>query len=187
MANSGPAGVFDTTWQAFWTKIVNTWHAAPWEKLLLTAGLLVLVIADILSMLVSMFFTFLVANFLLYLFIAAGPVFVVGLLFTSTHGFFRFWLDLIVAMLGYLLILDIMLGFFATVLIQLIDATGSATSPYTDMLPNLLGACIVITVLAAANGFLALQFGRMRGAAHDGIGSGFAMAVIAARTVARIV
>jgi hypothetical protein len=187
MGNSGPAGVFDSVWQAFWVKVVNTWHNAPWEKVLLTGLLLVFVIGDVASMLTSMFATFLVATFAIFILLEGGPVFILGALFRGTYGFFRFWIDLIVALMSFLLILDIMLGFFATVLLQLIDATGSATTPYSDMLPNLLGGAMALTVLGIVNGYFALQFGKMRGTSHDVIGSGVAGAVIAARAIGRLI
>lgn len=185
MNNAGPAGVFDGVWQAFLIKIMAVWHASPFTKIILTALLLFFVVADLAIMLGSMFFTFLVANFILYILLAVGAVFILGLLFPGTRGFFRFWLDLVVAVLIYILILDVMLGFFVTVLNQLIDAVGSATTPWSDMLPNLLGATIVFNVLAGVNAFLAFQIGRIHGAGSAAMTTGWAYAGSAARMIGK--
>jgi type IV secretory pathway VirB6-like protein len=180
---TGPAAVFDGVWIAFWTKVLNVWHASPWEKIILTALLLWFVITDIAIALGSIFFTFLGANFLLYVLIAVGPVFILALLFESTAGFFRFWLDLVVALLAYLLILDVMLGFFITVLNQLIDSVASATTPWTDMLPGLVGAVIVFNVMMGVNAILALQVGRIHGATSAGMARAGGFVMSTARTI----
>lgn len=164
-----PAAVFDAVWMAFWVKVLNVWHASPWEKILLTGLLLAFVIVDIAVALGSIFFTFLAGNFLIYVLITVGPVFILALLFPATERFFRFWVDLVVAVLAYVLVLDIMLGFFTVVLNQLIDSVGGATTPWSDMLPGLIGAVIVFNVMMGVNAILALQIGRIHGATSSGM------------------
>jgi TrbL/VirB6 plasmid conjugal transfer protein/Transglycosylase SLT domain len=186
MNAAGPAGVFDSVWQAFWIKIVNTWHTSPWEKILLTGLLLFFVAADIATMLGSMFFTFLMANFILYILLAVGAVFILGLLFPGTHGFFRFWIDLIVAVLIYILILDVMLSFFITVMNQLLDATGGGHTPWSDMLPNLMGAVIIFNIMAGVNAFLALQIGRLHGAGSAAMSRGWSSTLAGYRAIREI-
>jgi len=176
MDAAGPAGVFDSVWLAFWIKVAYVWNNSPWEKVLLTGLLLFFVVADIVLMLVSMFFTFLMANFILFILLATGPIFILGLLFPGTHGFFRFWIDLVVAILLYLLVLDVMLSFFITVMNQLIDSVGAGTTPWTDMLPNLLGAVIIFSVMGGVNAFLALQFGKINAVSSAAISKGWSNA-----------
>lgn len=180
MDAAGPAGAFDSVWLAFWIKMVNVWHNSPWEKIILVALLLFFTIADIAVALATMFLAYLMANFVLYILLAAGAVFILGLLFPGTHGFFRFWLDLVVAVLAYIMVLNIMLSFFTTVMNQLVDSVGAGTTPWTDMIPNLLGAVIVFNIMAGVNGFLFFQFGKMHGASSAGLSRGWSAAGLTA-------
>jgi type IV secretory pathway VirB6-like protein len=160
--------------------MLHIWHASPWYDKVLVGLLLWFVIGDVALALGSIYFAFLTANFILYVLLAAGPVFIVLAAFEATAGAFRFWRDAVITGLLYILTLDVMLGFFTVVIGQLINSVNvGVTTPWTDMIPSVLGAVIVFNVMAFAVGVFTLQIGRINSLSTRGIDGAMGMAAAA--------
>ena len=162
-AVSAPAQMFDGVYTAIWADAEHIWHETPWSMKALFIGLaLVVVLCLMIGALVAMFFVFAVITFLALVMLCVGPVFILALLFRGLDRFLRGFVDVMVTLLIMLLIIDIVLGFFMTVMQNLMATFAPGVSPNSD-LPGFAGMAIVLVVMGYSMTHLARLVERIGG------------------------
>jgi len=162
-AASAPAQMFDAVYNVTWADALHIWHETPWSlKALFVAVALVIVAAVIVGALISMFFVFAAITFLTLVMMCVGPIFILALLFRELDRFLRGFVDVIVTLLIMLLIIDIVLGFFMTIMINLMGTFAPGSSPNTD-LPGFAGMAIVLVIMGYSMTHLARLVERVGG------------------------
>ena len=108
------------------------------------------------------FLVFGVLTLLTLIMLCMAPVFILALLFRELDRFFRGFVDVMVTLLISLLAVDIVLGFFETVMLQLENSVHPGGQSYTDAM-SMVGQAIVLGIMGYSIKYLTRLIERIGG------------------------
>ena len=156
------ATVLDAVFDATATNATRIWSATPWVRMPYVALVLAVVLVISAVSLTVVFLVFGVLTLLTLIMLCMAPVFIVALLFRELDRFFRGFVDVMVTLLISLLAVDIVLGFFETVMLQLENSVYPGGQNYTDAM-SMVGQAIVLGIMGYSIRYLTRLIERIGG------------------------
>jgi type IV secretion system protein VirB6 len=144
-----PVQLFDQLLSGWWASAASTWHSAGWTFHAVVVGIVIalMTVIIVLPTLVAMFVVFLISTFLLLVMLSIGPLMILALLFQVTRRFFHSYVNVLVTGTIFVLVVDIVLGIFSSILTQFMSLFSPSGSPNTDI-TGLLGIAGALMVCA---------------------------------------
>jgi TrbL/VirB6 plasmid conjugal transfer protein/Transglycosylase SLT domain len=156
------ATVLDAVFDATATNATRIWSATPWVRMPYVALVLAVVLVISAGSLTVVFLVFGVLTLLTLIMLCMAPVFILALLFRELDRFFRGFVDVMVTLLISLLAVDIVLGFFETVMLQLENSVYPGGQNYTDAI-SMVGQAIVLGIMGYSIKYLTRLIERIGG------------------------
>jgi TrbL/VirB6 plasmid conjugal transfer protein/Transglycosylase SLT domain len=156
------ATVLDAVFDATATNATRIWSATPWVRMPYVALVLAVVLVISAVSLTVVFLVFGVLTLLTLIMLCMAPVFILALLFRELDRFFRGFVDVMVTLLISLLAVDIVLGFFETVMLQLENSVYPGGQNYTDAM-SMVGQAIVLGIMGYSIKYLTRLIERIGG------------------------
>ena len=156
------ATVLDAVFDATATNATRIWSATPWVRMPYVALVLAVVLVISAVSLTVVFLVFGVLTLLTLIMLCMAPVFILALLFRELDRFFRGFVDVMVTLLISLLAVDIVLGFFETVMLQLENSVYPGGQNYTDAM-GMVGQAIVLGIMGYSIKYLTRLIERIGG------------------------
>jgi hypothetical protein len=156
------ATVLDAVFDATAVNATRIWSATPWVRMPYVALVLAVVLVISGVSLTVVFLVFGVLTLLTLIMLCMAPIFILALLFREMDRFFRGFVDVMVTLLISLLAVDIVLGFFETVMLQLENSVYPGGQNYTDAM-GMVGQAIVLGIIGYAVKYLTRLIERIGG------------------------
>jgi TrbL/VirB6 plasmid conjugal transfer protein/Transglycosylase SLT domain len=156
------ASVLDAVFDAIATNATRIWSATPWVRMPYVALVLAVVLVISAVSLTVVFLVFGVLTLFTLIMLCMAPVFILALLFRELDRFFRGFVDVMVTLLISLLAVDIVLGFFETVMLQLENSVYPGGQNYTDAM-SMVGQAIVLGIMGYSIKYLTRLIERIGG------------------------
>jgi hypothetical protein len=169
------ATVLDAVFDATAANATRIWSATPWVRMPYVALVLAVVLVISAVSLTVVFLVFGVLTLLTLIMLCMAPIFILALLFREMDRFFRGFVDVMVTLLISLLAVDIVLGFFETVMLQLENSVYPGGQNYTDAM-SMVGQAIVLGIMGYSIKYLTRLIERIGGGVSIALDQvGFAM------------
>jgi hypothetical protein len=169
------ATVLDAVFDATAANATRIWSATPWVRMPYVALVLAVVLVISAVSLTVVFLVFGVLTLLTLIMLCMAPIFILALLFREMDRFFRGFVDVMVTLLISLLAVDIVLGFFETVMLQLENSVYPGGQNYTDAM-SMVGQAIVLGIMGYSIKYLTRLIERIGGGVSIALDHvGFAM------------
>lgn len=156
------ATVLDAVFDATAANATRIWSATPWVRMPYIALVLAVVLIISAVSLTVVFLVFGVLTLLTLIMLCMAPIFILALLFRELDRFFRGFVDVMVTLLVSLLAVDIILGFFETVMLQLENSVYPGGQNYTDAM-GMVGQTIVLGIMGYSIKYLTRLIERIGG------------------------
>jgi hypothetical protein len=156
------ATVLDAVFDATASNATRIWSATPWVRMPYVALVLAVVLTISAVSLTVVFLVFGVLTLLTLIMLCMAPVFILTLLFREMDRFFRGFVDVMATLLISLLAVDIILGFFETVMLQLENSVYPGGQNYTDAM-GMVGQAIVLGIMGYSIKYLTRLIERIGG------------------------